>query len=114
MTYALFLAQTEPASCLSAMALPVIMIVLMYLLLIRPQQKQMKEQEEFQDSLKIGDEVVTAGGIYGTVARLEEDKVTLEVASRTKIRVVRSQIIQSAASVAEDEDDDSDDDKKES
>lgn len=74
------------------------MIVLMYLLLIRPQQKQMKEQQSFQDSLKVGDRVITAGGVYGRIVTLAEDSVTLEIATRTKVRFVRSQIMQSAAS----------------
>lgn len=90
-----------PEGCLSALALPVVMIVLMYLLLIRPQQKQMKQQQSFQDGLKVGDRVVTAGGVYGRVVALAEDAVTLEIATRTKVRFVRSQIMQTAASVDE-------------
>lgn len=102
MNYAIFLAQTPgPEGCLSALALPVVMIVLMYLLLIRPQQKQMKQQQAFQDSLKVGDQVVTAGGIYGRVVSLAADTVTLEIATRAKVRFVRSQIMQTAASVDE-------------
>ena len=61
----------------------VIMFAIFYFLLIRPQQKRAKQHKELIDSLKIGDQVVTAGGIHGKVAALQDTIVTVEVAMVT-------------------------------
>jgi len=71
----------------------VIMFAIFYFLLIRPQQKRAKQHKELIDSLKIGDQVVTAGGIHGKVAALQDTIVTVEVATGVKIRVNRSSIV---------------------
>jgi preprotein translocase subunit YajC len=75
----------------------VIMLVLMfgifYFLLIRPQQKRAKEHRQLMEALKTGDQVVTAGGIHGKIAAVQEDVVTLEVATGVKIKVNRSSIV---------------------
>lgn len=66
---------------------------IMYFLLIRPQQKQMKEKAAMIAALRRGDQVVTAGGIIGKVAKVKDDnEVELEIASGVTIRVVRSTI----------------------
>jgi len=74
----------------------VIMLVLMfaifYFLLIRPQQKKAKQHKELIESLKTGDSVITAGGIYGKVIAVQENVITLEVATGVKIRVTRSSV----------------------
>jgi preprotein translocase subunit YajC len=74
----------------------VIMLVLMfaifYFLLIRPQQKKAKQHKELVESLKTGDSVITAGGIYGKVIAVQENVITLEVATGVKIRVTRSSV----------------------
>lgn len=74
------------------MGFMVIMIALVYLLMIRPQQKRAKEHEEMVASLKVGDEVVTSGGMFGKITRVGEDAITLEVAEKVKIRVLPSSI----------------------
>ncbi|ABA89134.1 preprotein translocase, YajC subunit [Syntrophotalea carbinolica DSM 2380] len=75
----------------------VIMLVLMfgifYFLLIRPQQKRAKEHKNLVDALKVGDMVVTAGGIHGKVASVQDEIVTLEVATGVKIKMNRSSIV---------------------
>ena len=75
---------------------PLIMMVLMfgviYLMLIRPQQKRQKEQQALRDSLKRGDKVVTTGGIYGSIAGIDDQVASLEVAKDVRIRILRSQI----------------------
>lgn len=83
--------------------LPLSVLAIFYFLVFRPQQKQMAEAKSFRDGLKVGDEVVTAGGLFGKVTRLEEDRVELEVSAKTKLRVLRSQIVQHAKSADEDE-----------
>jgi len=65
---------------------------ILYFLIMRPQQKQQRQLQEMLKNLKKGDEVVTAGGIYGTIIDLEEHIVGLKVAEGTKIRVERSRI----------------------
>ncbi|MCH8075877.1 MAG: preprotein translocase subunit YajC [SAR324 cluster bacterium] len=78
---------------MNSMLFPMIMIFgIFYFLLIRPQQKRAKAQREMNASLSKGDEVVTDGGIYGTVQKVGENHVTLEIAPKVSIRVVRSRI----------------------
>ena len=71
--------------------LPMILIfVAFYFFLIRPQQKKEKEVQKMRQSLEVGDEVLTSGGIIGRVVSLKEDNVVLETGSdRSKIRVAR-------------------------
>src|SRR5512145_404092 len=74
--------------------LPFILIfVIMYFMVIRPQQKKGKEHQEMLSKLKRNDEVMTSGGIYGKVIDLKETVVTLEVAPNVRIRVHRPQIV---------------------
>jgi len=68
--------------------------VIFYFMLIRPQQKRMKEQRDMLSKLATGDEVVTAGGLLGKIVEVGETLVTLEVASGVNVRVQRSQITQ--------------------
>jgi preprotein translocase subunit YajC len=74
--------------------LPLILIfVVFYFLLIRPQQRKAKEQKSMLDALRRGDRVVTGGGIIGTVARVENpEEVVVEIAENVRVRVVRSTI----------------------
>lgn len=68
----------------------VVMIAILYFFMIRPQRKRDKEVTEMRDSLEVGDEVITRGGIIGRVVNLKEDTVMIETGSdRTKIRVSR-------------------------
>jgi preprotein translocase subunit YajC len=74
-----------------AQFLPIIAIF--YLLLIRPQQQQAKKLKAMLAGLKNGDKVVTSGGLMGTIARLDEQKVTLRVADDVKMEFVKSAIV---------------------
>lgn len=80
--------------------MPLIIIFgIMYFLILRPQSKRLKTHQSFLEGLKRGDQVVTNGGILGTVDGLTDQFVTLEIDQGVKIRVVRKQIAASAASV---------------
>jgi preprotein translocase subunit YajC len=68
------------------------MFVVMYFLMIRPQQKRAKEQKAMMDALAKGDEVVTVGGVLGRVVKVSDVYVTLEVASGTEIVVQKPSI----------------------
>jgi preprotein translocase subunit YajC len=73
--------------------LPFILIfIIMYFLVIRPQQKKARAHQEMLNKLKKNDEVMTSGGIYGKVISLADNVVTLEVAPNVRIRVHRPQI----------------------
>ena len=67
----------------------VLIFVIFYFLLILPQQKKQKQQKVMLEALKKGDKVVTASGIWGTVANLGKDTVTLQIADNTKIKMQR-------------------------
>lgn len=70
----------------------ILMFVVMYFLMIRPQQKRAKEQKAMMDALVKGDEVITAGGILGKVSKVNETYVTIEVAQNTEIVVQKHSI----------------------
>ena len=67
----------------------VILFVIFYFLLIRPQQKKAKEHKEMLTKLEKGDAVVTSGGIHGTITGVAEDAVTLEIAEGVKVKVTK-------------------------
>jgi preprotein translocase subunit YajC len=75
----------------------VAIFAIFYFFIIRPQSKRQKQHVNFLTTLKRGDEVITTGGIYGTVEGLTERFVTLEVADDVKIRILKSQIAGTAA-----------------
>ena len=91
-----------------------LIIVVFYFLLIRPQKKRQKEEQQMRNGLRVGDELVTIGGICGRVVNLKDDTVTIETgADRTKI-VFQKSAIQTVLTKhddpAPDDDDDDDDD----
>jgi preprotein translocase subunit YajC len=71
----------------------------MWLFLIRPQRRRQVEQTQMQDALATGDEILTAGGVYGTVRTIEDEVVQLEIAPGTIIRLDRRAV----ATVVQDE-----------
>ena len=76
--------------------IPLILIfVIFYFFLIRPQQKKVKEHKIMVQNLKRGDKVVTSGGIVGTVERvMEDDKAEIEISENVKVEIVKSTGIQ--------------------
>ena len=80
-----------------AQFIPLILIfVIFYFFLIRPQQKKVKEHKAMVEGLKRGDKVVTSGGITGTITRvIDNDKVEVEIAENVTVEVVRGTGIQS-------------------
>jgi preprotein translocase subunit YajC len=89
--------------------LPLLLIgVVFYFLLIRPQNQRRRAQMEMQSAIEVGDEIVTTAGIYGTITEIDDDYgiVTLEVAPGTEIRVARVAIATRLADEEEFEDED--------
>ena len=70
-----------------------LIFVVMWLFMIRPQQKRQKELNNFRDSLKKGDKVVTVGGIYGTILEVNDNKVMLEIDKDVKIKVDKASLV---------------------
>ena len=77
-----------------AQFIPLILIfVIFYFFLIRPQQKRVKDHKAMVESLKRGDEVITSGGIIGTVDRvMEDDRIEVIIGEGTKVQIIRSTI----------------------
>ena len=69
-----------------------LIIGIFYFLILRPQQKRQKERQKLLDAVKKGDKVVTAGGLHGTVAGLDEKTVLIEVAEKVKMKFDRTAI----------------------
>ncbi len=72
--------------------MPVLLIVMFYFMLIRPQRRQQKEHQARLAALKTGDEVVAAGGIHGLVTNVAERTVTLKISDGVKIKVEKSSV----------------------
>ena len=75
--------------------IPIILIfVIMYFLLIRPQQKKIKEHKNMVDNLRRGDQVLTQGGIIGKITRVKEgEEIEVELAKDVKVSIIRSTIV---------------------
>jgi len=94
-------AQTAPAvsgsdtqSSLMSMLPLVLMFVVLYFVMIRPQMKKQKDHKAMIDALAKGDEVVTAGGVLGKVSKIGDNYVGLEVASGVEVQIQRSAVTQ--------------------
>ena len=83
--------------------IPLILIfVIFYFFLIRPQQKKVKEHKSMVESLKRGDKVITSGGITGTVERIiDNEKIEVEIAENVKVEIVKATGIQGLLNTAE-------------
>ncbi len=77
---------------MSFIVIMVAIFAIFYFLLIRPQQKRQKETKAMLENLAHGDTVITAGGIYGKIAAITEQVITLEVADNVKIKISRGHI----------------------
>jgi len=81
-------------SLMSLVILLVVFAAIFYLLLIRPQRRRQKEHQQLISSLKRGDQVITAGGIYGTIDKIDEGTVILSLEEGAKIRISKSSIVE--------------------
>ena len=71
----------------------ILMFVVMYIFMVRPQQKKQKEIVKWRESLKKGDRIVTVGGIYGTVSEVKDTFLIIEIDNNVKIRVDKSSVV---------------------
>jgi preprotein translocase subunit YajC len=70
----------------------ILMFVIFYFLLIRPQQKRTKEHRQMISDLKKGDRIVTSGGIHGRITGLDDQTLTVEIADKVRVKVTRSNV----------------------
>ena len=92
LTHQVLLAQVAGGSPSSLFIFIAGMFAIMYFLMIRPQQKQLKEHRALLANLKKGDQVVTQGGIIGRVFLIDDKVVQIEVASNVKLRVLKTSV----------------------
>jgi preprotein translocase subunit YajC len=86
--------------------LPLILLVgVMYFLFIRPQQRRRREAQELQSAIGPGDEVVTIGGLYGTIVDTDDETVVLEIAPDVQVRYARPAIARTISRAAQEEED---------
>lgn len=119
-TLAVLAANDDSSGGGAASFLPLVFIglifVAMYFLMIRPQRRRLREQQDMQRSISEGDEVLTTSGVYGFVVAMDDDVVWLEIAEDVEIRIAKgavSKVVQQGegAGVTDDTDtDDTDDD----
>ncbi len=70
----------------------IVILILMWFLLIRPQRRRQLDSQRLIDSLAVGQEIVTAGGLYGTITALEDDEARVEIADGIEVRVAKRAI----------------------
>ena len=82
----------QPQGGFGMLVFPVILIAIMYFLMIRPQMKRQKEHKAMLDKLNRGDEVITSGGVAGTITDIGDNFVTVEIADNVRVRVQKGAI----------------------
>lgn len=90
-------AQAAPAApgaggLLTSLLFPIALLAVMYFILIRPHSKRMKEQRAMLEKLSVGDEVITSGGIAGTIREIGDSFISVEIADNVRIRVQKGAI----------------------
>lgn len=96
MTSLVFLAaQGGATSSWMNIGMIVLIFVIFYFFMIRPQQKKQKEIKSFQDSLENGKKIITQGGIYGTIREVNENYVVVEISDGVKIKVNKNMVFDS-------------------
>ena len=85
----------------SGILMMVVIVAIFYFFMIRPQQKKQKEIQKAREALKVGDKVITAGGIYGKIREIGDIYMMIEVANNVTIRVDKTSIFASAEDAAQ-------------
>ena len=93
--------QAQAGGDYSFLIMMVVIFAIMYFFMIRPQRKQQKAIEAFRNSLSAGQQVVTSGGVYGTVKEINNNIVVLEIAPSVKIKIDKSSVYADMSSNAQ-------------
>ena len=105
-------ASSSSGSNFSLVFFLVAMVAVFYFLLIRPQQRRQRQQRALIESVEVDDEIMTIGGIFGTVREIDDESVTVEVAPNVEIRFVKSAISRKLVYDDNEENDGADDDEE--
>ncbi len=81
----------------------VLMVAIFYFLLIRPQQRRVKQQRQLVDSLRVGDEVITIGGMFGTILDMDDETITLDAGGGTRLKYLRQAVARKFVEATEEE-----------
>jgi preprotein translocase subunit YajC len=81
----------QPGGLLSFLPFAIILVIF-YVLILMPMQRRQKKVQEFQDALKVGDKIVTTGGIYGLITRVNDKSVQLQIADKVRIEIARAAV----------------------
>ena len=92
----------QPQQDWSGIVMIVALVAIFYFFMIRPQQKRQKEIRKFREGIKIGDKVITAGGIYGKVRNINDTTFQIEISDGVKIIIDKGSVYPSAADAAQD------------
>lgn len=84
--------QAQAGGDYSFIIMMIVIFAIMYFFMIRPQNKKQKEIQNFRNNLQVGQDVISAGGIYGKVKAIEGNVIVLEIASGVKIRIDKNSI----------------------
>ena len=90
--YAHAQAATQQPSMLASFIPLILIFLIFYFLLIRPQQKKQKEHKVLLDSIQRGDEILSSGGILGKVIKVDNDKLTVEISKGVHVTIIRSTV----------------------
>lgn len=82
----------------------VLMVAIFYFLLIRPQQRRVKQQRSLVGSLHVGDEVITIGGMFGTILEIDDESITLDAGAGTRLRYLKQAVARKFVEETETED----------
>ena len=81
----------QPGGLLSFLPFAIILVIF-YVLILMPMQRRQKKVQEFQSSLKVGDKIVTTGGIYGQITRVNDKSVQVQIADKVRIEIARAAV----------------------
>ena len=96
------LLQAAPAGGgMSGIVMMLLVFVVLYFFMIRPQVKRQKEIKKFREAMKVGDKVVTAGGLHGKIKEMKDTACVLEIADGVKVTVEKSSVFQTGADMVQ-------------
>lgn len=101
MSAALVAQQTSNVTFLISL---VLMVAIFYFLLIRPQQRRARSQRQLVESLRVGDEVITIGGMFGTILEMDDEMITLDAGAGTRLRYLKQAVARKFVEEPETED----------
>ena len=101
LNFILLMAPQEGQSPLTSFLPLILIVVVFYFFIIRPQMKRQKELKNFRSSLTKGDKVITTGGIFGKISDVKEDSLVIEISEGVKIRVDKNSVVKDVSDLAQ-------------